>query len=756
MGLRSALGHAAEGGAGYLWTALIPLALFGLLVWGLLHHALPWQLQLAWVPSLDVELAFRVDGLSAQMLALITGIGVGVLVYASGYLAHTPRRGRLFLVLILFMLAMIGAVSADHVIVLFLCWELTSLTSFLLVGFNQDDARARASARQALLVTLGGGLALLGGLLLLAQMAGTWTLSGIVAAGPALTADPRLPWALTLVLLGAFTKSAQFPFHFWLPNAMSAPTPVSAYLHSATLVKLGIYLMARLDPAFNELMFWEAMLIGTGTLTAVWAAVLALRERDLKRILARSTVSALGTLTLLIGLPNPGASLAVVAFLFAHALYKAPLFMVAGNIDHATGTRSIDHLMGLRRAMPWTAAAAVLAGLSMAGLPLSFGFVAKDVISVAKAEAELLTLVSYATVFVNAIAVAVAGVAAVRVFWGPPEAPRGQVHEVSWRMLLPPLAIVLLGMEFDFFPAIADPLLITAAQSIAPQLGTVNLSASVDLDMLLSATGLTVIVGLGFFLAWDRLHQWLQELHWLDRYGPAATYEALLRGLARVAAWHTRGLQRGRLTGHLRLTLAALLLMGAFAWFYSGPPVVWARDWARDWQPQGWAWLVACLLMVAGAVAALYLRDRLAVLMASGLVGYGSAVLFLFAGAPDLAFTQFAVETILVVVAASVLPRFASPASRPASHRPLDGILAAAAGVATFLLLASMLATPPDTTLADWFLAHSLPEAHGRNAVNVIIVDFRALDTLGEIAVVAFSLLAALPLLAALGKGKAT
>ena len=729
---------------------MIPLALFVLLVWGLLHHDLPWRLDVPWVPSLGVGLSFRVDGLSAQMLSLITGIGIGVLVYASGYLAHTPRRGRLFLALILFMLAMLGAVSADNVILLFLFWELTSLTSFLLVGFNQDDAQARASARQALLVTMGGGLALLGGLLLLAQMAGAWTLSGIVAAGPSLAVDPRLPWALTLVLLGAFTKSAQFPFHFWLPNAMSAPTPVSAYLHSATMVKLGIYLMARLDPAFNDLLFWEAMLIGTGTLTAVWAAVLALRERDLKRILARSTVSALGTLTLLIGLPTPGAGLAVVAFLFAHALYKAPLFMVAGNIDHATGTRSIDHLMGLRRTMPWTAVVAVLAGLSMAGLPLSFGFVAKDVIAAAKTEAELLTLVSYAMVFVNAIAVAVAGVAAVRVFWGPPEAPRGQVHEVSWRMLLPPLAIVLLGMEFDFFPAIADPLLIAAAQTIAPQLGTVDLTASISLDVLLSATGITAVVGLGFFLAWDRLHQWLQELHWLDRYGPAATYEALLGGLTRLAAWQTRGLQHGRLTGYLRLTLAALLLLGLFAWLHLRAPF--ALAW--DWQPQGWAWLAASLLMVAGAGAALFLRDRLAMLMASGLVGYGSAVLFLFAGAPDLAFTQFAVETILVVVAASLLPRFAAHAPRPRPRRPLDWGLAVAAGIATFLLLAHMLATPADTVLADWFLAHSLPEAHGRNVVNVIIVDFRALDTLGEIAVVAFSLLAALPLLAALRKEK--
>lgn len=737
-------------GSTHLWLAAIPLALFSLLTWGLTHYPLPWRFEAAWVPSLDATLAFRIDGLSALMLALITGIGTWIFVYASGYLAHEPHRGRLLMVLLLFMLAMIGAVSADNVLLLFLFWEFTSITSFLLVGFGHRHSHARSAARQALLITMVGGLALLGGLILLAQMAGSWTLSGIVASGPTLADDPRLPYALALVLLGAFTKSAQFPFHFWLPNAMSAPTPVSAYLHSATMVKLGVYLMARLDPAFNSLLFWEAILVGTGTITALWAGVLALRERDLKRILARSTVSALGTLTLLIGLPNPGSGLAVVTFLTAHALYKAPLFMVAGNIDHATGTRIIDHLMGLRRAMPWTAAAAVLAGLSMAGLPLSFGFVAKDVISVAKAEAEILTLISYATVFVNAIAVAVAGVAAVRVFWGPSEAARGQVHEVSWRMLLPPLAIVLIGMEFDFVPALADPLLIAAARSISPQLGTVDLTASFGLDVLLSATGITVAVGLLFFLTWDRLHLALKEMHWLDRYGPSATYELLLRNLSRAAAWHTQLLQHGRLTGYLRLTLAALLLMGGLAWFAAGGQL--KLEW--EWPAHAWAWLVAGLLVVSGAVAATRLRDRLAVLMASGLVGYGSAVLFLFAGAPDLAFTQFAVETILVVVAASALSRYGPAPARCLPWRPFDFALATIAGVGTFILLAHLGSMPLNSELADWFAANALPAAHGRNVVNVIIVDFRAFDTLGEIAVVAFSLLAALPLLASLRKGR--
>jgi multicomponent Na+:H+ antiporter subunit A len=743
-------GAATPTGPAYVGLLALPVAGFALLVWGLLHHSLPWALILEWVPSLGLEAAFRVDGLSAQMLALITGIGALVFVYAHGYLDHEPRRDRLLAILALFMLAMVGAVSADSVILLFLFWELTSLTSFLLVGWNHADPHARAGARQALLVTMAGGLALLGGLILLAQMAGTWTLSGIVAAAPALRADPRLPAALALVMLGAFTKSAQFPFHFWLPNAMSAPTPVSAYLHSATMVKLGIYLLARLDPAFNDLPLWEFSLIGIGTLTAVWAAVLALRERDLKRILAFTTVSALGTLVLLVGLPSPGAGLAVAAFMFAHAMYKAPLFMVAGNIDHATGTRSIDHLMGLRRFMPWTAAVAVLAGLSMAGLPMSFGFVAKDVIATAKAESEVLALISYATVLVNAIAVAVAGVAAVRVFWGPPEAPRGRVHEVPWSMHLPPLLLVLIALEFEFLPNLADPLLLAAAQSISPGLGTMQAIATYSFDGTLTALEITLAIGLLLFLLWDRLHALLHRIHWLDRYGPAAGYEYLLHAVPRLAAWQTRNLQTGRLSHYLRQTLAALLLMGAGLAIGSGGALEF--DWPAllAWPSVAWAWALACLLMLTGAVSALFLRQRIAVLMASGLVGYGSAVLFLFTGAPDLAFTQFAVETVLVVIAASVLPFLPAAKVVPRQRKSLDYILAVATGLATFLLLAHLAGLPENTELVAWFAAHSLPEAHGRNVVNVIIVDFRAFDTLGEIAVLAFSLLAALPLLAGL------
>ena len=730
----------------WLWLVSLPLALFGFLLWKLSQTPLPWQLQFAWVPSLGLGFDFFIDGLSAQFLILITGIGAMVFVYASGYMAHDKQAGRFYKLLILFMAAMIGAVSADHMLVLFLCWELTSLISFFLVGFKYTDEQARASARSALFVTLGGGLALLAGLILLSEIAGSWSLQRVIAVGPAIIDDPRLPAALTLLFIGCFTKSAQFPFHFWLPNAMTAPTPASAYLHSATMVKLGVYLLARLDPAFNELPLWEITLISIGTITAVWAAVLALRERDLKRILARSTVSALGTMVLLIGLPSESSSLAVVAFLYAHALYKAPLFFVAGSIDHATGTRSIDHLRGLRRQMPFTAVAALIASLSMAGLPLSFGYVAKGVASAAKAETDLQLLVSYGLLMVNAIAVAVAAVAAIRVFWGPPNPAFEKVKEVSWRMVLPPLTIAIIALEFEFIPTLADPVLIEAARSISASKDFITQLAAHPTDTMLSVAEATLLIGVLLYVFWEKLHRYLERFSQLDRYGCAAIFDRSLTGLTRVAAWHTKALQHGELDGYMRITLVAILLIAAGAWYAVGPdglPMLGAVSGAHE---HAWALGAAAVLIIAGALAAPFIHNRMALLMAIGLVGYGSAVLFLFAGAPDVAFTQFMVETVLVVVAVTVLSRYGVP-TRYKEPWIRNAAIALAAGAGTFVLLLQMFSLPADMTVPQWYAEHSLTKAYGQNVVNVILVDFRALDTFGEIVVVAFSALAAWPIL---------
>lgn len=742
----SGLGPAGKGM--FIAAAVVALAW---VLWLLSTQTLPLQGQIDWVPSLGIDFAWRIDGLSALMLLMITGVGVAVFVYAGGYLDGHPQQTRLYVLLIVFMLAMIGCVTADNLVVLFVFWELTSLTSFLLVGFNHTELSSRKSAQQAFLVTGTGGLALLAGLLLLGHVMGSYSLSTLIERIPYEEATPALTTALVLILVGAFTKSAQFPFHFWLPNAMSAPTPVSAYLHSATMVKLGVYLLARLDPAFGEWDLWEIALKSAGSITAAWGMALALRERDLKRILAWSTVATLGTLVVLIGLRGEGATVAVGALLLAHALYKAPLFFVAGNIDHGTGTRVIDRLGGLRNSMPFTAAAALLAGMSMAGMPLSFGYIVKDVILEVKSADDVFAFARAANTVFGAIAVAVAGVAAVRVFWRHPgtnETP--EAHEGGPALVLPPLILASLGIVLGLFPFYADDLLALAAVAMTPGTQATVISLSLEIGPSLGSLAVTLLIGTAVYFFWDPLHRLFETVgRRVGSIGMASQYERLVAAIPTLAARSTRKLQHGRLPGYMALTaltvsLGLLGALGPALLTLPGPP------------PGEWSWGIAgsVTLIALGSAAATLLRERLPLLLASGLVGYGSAALFLFSGAPDLAFTQFTVETVFVVVVAAVLLKL-KRLGRPMSldeppWRPGAALVSAAFATLVTALLLLTVAAPFDASLSEFFAERSVPEAFGRNVVNVILVDFRALDTLGEIAVVALSFLAALPLLRSL------
>ena len=332
----------------------------------------------AWAPSLGVDLSWRIDGLSLTFALLISGIGTLIVLFSGGYLKGHPRQGRFFSFMLMFMGAMQGLVLADGFITLFVFWELTSITSFLLIGFDNHREPARRAAFQALVVTGMGGLSLLAGLLIVWNVTGAADMSALLRQGDALRDSPLYLAALILVLGGAFTKSAQFPFHFWLPNAMQAPTPVSAYLHSATMVKAGVYLLMRLNPAMGGTAAWETILPLFGGATLLVGTVLALRQTDLKLMLAYTTVGSLGLLVMLTGFGSDKAVEAAVLYLIAHSLFKGALFMVAGSLDHEAGSRDIAELAGLRRAMPISFAAALLAGASMAGLPLFFGFIAKE------------------------------------------------------------------------------------------------------------------------------------------------------------------------------------------------------------------------------------------------------------------------------------------------------------------------------------------------------------------------------------------
>jgi multicomponent Na+:H+ antiporter subunit A len=438
----------------------------------------------------------------------------------------------------------------------------------------------------------------------------------------------------------------------------------------------------------------------------------------------------------------------VAAFLFSHALYKATLFFVVGNLDHGAGTRSIDQLSGMRRYMPWTAAAAALAAMSMAGLPLSMGFVAKDVITGAKAEADLLALAGYAAVIVGAVSVAVAAVAAVHVFWGRDTCPRdADPHEAPWTMLLPPLALATLGLLFGVMPGTVDPLLAEAAGVMAPELGGLSVESAYDGGPVLGALALSLLFGGFVYALWDRLHAAMERMDWIDAFGPAAWYQRNLLALGQLGAWHTRRLQHGLLDRYLLGLLVAIVAAALLALPFAAGRWLWPAAHGISAQL-----LATGAITVAGALAALWVRDRFVLLLASGLVGYGCAGLFLFAGAPDLAFTQFAVETVFVVVAAAVLPGIrGEPAlghALPIPRRIEPGKLLVSIAFGGMLTLYLLLAAgqPFDAALGEFFGARSVAAANGRNVVNVIIVDFRALDTLGEIAVLTFALLAAAPL----------
>ncbi|MCS6892390.1 MAG: DUF4040 domain-containing protein [Rhodovarius sp.] len=716
------------------WVALLPAMLCVLVA----RLPLGTTVELDWLPSLGIALALRIDGLSRLMALLITGIGAGVFLYASAYLKGHPLLHRFMAVLMLFMAAMLGAVLADDLILLVVFWELTGLASFMLIGFDAHRAEARKSAQQGLLITVGGGLAMLAGLLVMGTAGGSFRISALLAAPEALLAHPALSWIIVLVAIGCFAKSAQWPLHSWLPNAMTAPAPVSAYLHSATMVKLGVYLLARLHPAFQEVALWQGLLTGFGGATMVTGALLALRERDLKRKLAWSTVVALGTLVTLIGLEGPLAATAAVVFLLVHALYKAPLFLVSGILDKKAGTRDAMVLRGLLRAMPLTALAAALAGLSMAGAPGFIGYMAKDLLfTVQLGVPGLLPVVA---LVVNAAMVVVAGVVAARPFLGRRMPSPAPVKDPPLAMLAAPMLLALLGLGFGLAPWLISGWLIEpAAAAIFGRPTGISLGEKQASQTIYYLSQAAIGAGVVTYLAWHRLQPRLAQQAWLDAYGPDAAYGRLLRGVAGLAVALTRLVQGGSLRRYLALSTvltfggagALLLLQGGLALpaEVAGPAV-----------PQ----LLLVLLIVAGAVGACLARLLLAQLMAAGLVGFGVGILFLTLGAADLAFTQFTVEVITLVLLVAILARlpFRSLDARLPRERRRDAAIALAAGMVGMLTLLAVQSVPFNNAIAAWMAEASVPQAKGRNVVNVILVDFRALDTMGEIAVLMIAAMA--------------
>jgi multicomponent Na+:H+ antiporter subunit A len=725
----------ARGTTGWL-LALLPL---GLAVYfasnaHLVASGHPLHESYPWVPALGVNLSFRLDGLGLLFALLITGVGALILVYAGGYLAGHAQLGRLYAFLLMFMASMLGLVLTDNLLALFVFWELTSLSSYLLIGFDHERGEARAAALQALLVTGGGGLALLAGLLLLGQAGGSLELSTLLGQADTLRSHPLYVPGLLLILVGAFTKSAQFPFHFWLPGAMEAPTPVSAYLHSATMVKAGIYLLARLSPALGGTDIWVWTVTVVGGATMLVGAWLALVQSDLKRVLAYSTISALGTLTLLLGLGGTLAVKAAMAFLLGHALYKGALFLVAGALDHETGTRDADRLGGLFRAMPVTALAAGVAALSMAGVPPLFGFLSKELSYEAALHAPAAAWVTAGVVAANILLVAVAGVAGLRPFLGKAIPTPRPAHEAPPSLWLGPLALAGLSIALGVWPALGADVLVSAA-------GTFVLGGAVDTHLTLwhgltpafALSAVTLVGGVSVYAGRGLLRRAASRWDSFGRWGPAGWYELALRALSGLALGQTRLLQSGYLRYYLMIVLVTTAGLAGATLVGRGRLVE-----PADWSGLHFYDAGLVVLILLATVATVLARSRLAAIAALGVVGYSVALVFVLFGAPDVAMTQFLVETLTVILFVVVfchLPE--SPALSRALARGRDAMLAAAVGVLMTALVLIATEVQYHAPISSYFAEHSLPDAHGRNLVNVILVDFRGLDTLGEITVLA-------------------
>ena len=735
------------------FIALLPLALT-IYFAGLVGRVAAGEIitaSYAWVPSFGVNLSFYVDGLSLVFALLISGIGTLVTIYAGGYLAGNPQLGRFYLYLLLFMAAMLGLVLSGNIITLFVFWEVTSLSSYLLIGFNHRQDKARASALQALLITGAGGLALLAGLVLLGQIGGSWELATLLDQGVAIQTHPLYLPILFLILLGAFTKSAQVPFHIWLPNAMAAPTPVSAYLHSATMVKAGIFLLARFNPILGDTPAWQVSLITAGAITMLLGAYLAWQETDLKRILAYSTISALGTLVLLLGIGTAVAVKAAVVFLIVHSLYKGALFMATGAIDHETGTRDITQLRGLRRAMPVTFVAVTLAALSMAGaLPLFVGYVGKkliyEAVLTAPAAGWLLTGV---VLLANIFTVAAAGLVAIRPFWGRPTTTPRPAHETQPSLWLGPLLLAGLGLLLvallELVPSnLLRPFLATSAAAIAAELVQVKLAAWSGVNAIFWLSLATLLAGISLYVARDGIRRMLRPANdFVAVMNPERGYHLALTSLRAVAAAQTRVLQHG----YLRLYLLTIVIVAIGLTGYT-LLTRYGLNIGDGWSAVSVHGATMMAIILLATLAAVLSNSRLITIVALGAVGYGMALLFVFYGAPDLAMTQLSVETLMVIILALTLyhlPRFSQLSGRGARLR--DALVSLAVGGLVSVLALTALAVPMQSRLTPFFAENSATLAKGRNIVNVILVDFRALDTLGEITVLAVAAIGIVALL---------
>lgn len=706
------------------------------------------EFRAAWIPALGLDLSLRIDALAWLFAALILGIGLLIVIYARFYLPANEAMGRFLALLLLFQGAMLGIALAGNVLLLLIFWELTSLTSFLLIGFRKDKQEARQGARMALAVTGGGGLALIAGLLLLGQIAGSFELVDILASGDAIRSSGLYPLALLLILIGCFAKSAQFPFHFWLPHAMAAPTPVSAYLHSATMVKAGVFLLARFWPVLSGTELWFYLVSTTGLVTMVLGAAVALFRHDLKAILAYSTISHLGLLTMLFGFGTPAAAVVGVFHLLNHALFKAALFMNAGIVDHEAGTRDIRLLGGLAHLMPVTATLGIVAAASMAGLPPLGGFLSKEMM-LEEAAHTVWAGQHWAVPLLAAVGATLSVAYSLRyifhLYLGPcrstyPTTP----HDPPSGLWAPAALLVVLTILIGLFPqtlttGIVAPAAAAVTGGAAPAFKPAlwhGLTPALAMGVSALIFGAAILWWHGTFQRkWDNLP--LPDAKRL--------FQGVVNGLVHITRTITSVIHSGSLQRQLALLFIVAIVLGAMG--------VWTGGYApgaRATIPAPPVAIVAWLLLLS-AVAAVVKgqRQRFLTLIYISVVGLVVSLAFIFLSAPDLALTQISVEIVtilLLLLALNLLPKV--PARVSSNRRRLrDGLIGLAGGTAVGSAAWAVMTRAPNDPISSYHWANSYAHGGGTNVVNVTLVDFRAFDTFGEITVLGIAALTIFALL---------
>jgi len=698
-----------------------------------------------WVPSFGVNLSFTLDGLSLLFSLMITGIGFLVFVYTSSYLKGHEYLDRFYGYLSMFMAAMLGLVLSDNMISLFIFWELTSISSFFLIGFNNTNEASRKSAITALAVTGLGGMSLLAGALILGSVGGSYTISELLSSNQVIADSPYYILIVIFMFGAAFTKSAQFPFHFWLPGSMLAPTPVSTYLHSATMVKAGIYLLMRFTPILGNTEFWNSTLLVVGAITMVYAAVHALFRKDLKGILAYSTISALGILVFLIGQGSDKALLAAALFIVVHALYKATLFLVTGIIDHQTHTRDVTVLRGLRKVMLPVAIAGFLAAVSSAGIPPTVGFLGKELTYESTLALINTPVLWIALILITKILLLYAGfVAGISPFVGKLPEQFENTKKPGLLLWLPPMILAVMGIGFGIFPALVEPIVFPAVTAMGESLGNEHLKLWHGFNTVLWLSVATIVVGTVLYFTLKPSQKLVASAERVEFLSPKSLTANAWAYFNKFSSLWTRIFQNGYLRNYVSIIVLFLIGLAGYSLYQTAK---FELDLSTLNEVTLYEMAVV-IMMFSSIFSVVFTKSRLTAVASMGVMGLSICLIFVFYSAPDLAMTQFSIDTLTVILFVLVLyrlPRYLKLSDY--RNRIKDGIISLAFGSIITVLILEVLASPVDKTISKYYAENAYVLAKGKNVVNVILVDFRGTDTFMEISVLAIAAIGVFALL---------